>query len=432
MIFLQKNNLQKDIKMQLTVKTILNSLEKHSHFVYQDIHLAGTSAEPKIEVNIKPRKGSKGLCQCGKFCAGYDTQPEREYAHVPLWNIPVIFKYAPRRVDCEDHGVTVEVVPWSDGKSPVTKSYAWFLSQWGKVMSWQEVARRFNISWHMVFTSVKSAVEWGRIHMDLNGITAIGVDEIHWKKGKFMTLVYQINGSAKRLLWCAEDRTEKSLNTFFDWFGKERSALIEFACTDMWKPYLNVLKERAASALNVLDRFHIAKKMNEAIDKVRATETKALIAKGKEVILKHSRWCILKRSQNLTDKQRIKLKDLLQCNLQTIRAYLLKEDFRHFWNYESLIWASKFLDLWCKQVMRSKIEPMKDIAKMLRRHKPLILNWFAAKGRIHLGAVEGLNNRTKVAIRKSYGFKAAEVLKISLYHKVGDLPVPAIAHRYFS
>lgn len=82
--------------------------------------------------------------------------------------------------------------------------------------------------------------------------------------------------------------------------------------------------------------------------------------------------------------------------------------------------------------MRSKIEPMKDVAKMLRRHKPLILNWFKAKKEIHLGAVEGLNNKTKVAIRKSYGFKVAEVLKISLYHKVGALPVPELAHRYFS
>ena len=90
------------------------------------------------------------------------------------------------------------------------------------------------------------------------------------------------------------------------------------------------------------------------------------------------------------------------------------------------------MDAWCKQTMKSRIEPMKDIAKMLKRHKPLILNWFTAKGQIHLGAVEGLNNRTKVAIRKSYGFKAAEVLKISLYHKVGGLPVPEIAHKYFS
>ena len=418
--------------MQLSVKTILNFLEKHSHFVYNDVRLAGSSLKPEIEVNITPREGSRGLCLCGKFRPGYDTQPERKFAHIPLWNIPVNFLYSPRRVECEDCGVVVEVVPWSDGKSPVTKSFAWFISQWGKVLSWKEAADRFGISWHTVYTSVKMSVEWGRIHMDLTGITAIGVDEIHWKKGKFMTLVYQINGPVKRLLWCAEDRTEESLNSFFDWFGKDRSNLLEFACSDMWKAYLNVLKERAINALNILDRFHIAKKMNEAIDKVRASETKSLLAKGKDVILKHSRWCLLKRPKNLTEKQGIKLKDLLLCNLKTIRAYLLKEDFQQFWHYSSPTWAGKFLEVWCKQTMLSKIEPMKDVAKMLRRHKPLILNWFEVKGQIHLGAVEGLNNRTKVAIRKSYGFKIAEVLKISLYHKVGELPVPELAHRYFS
>jgi transposase len=147
--------------------------------------------------------------------------------------------------------------------------------------------------------------------------------------------------------------------------------------------------------------------------------------------LKHSRWALLKNPENLTENQKIKLKDLLSCNLKTIRAYLLKEDFKNFWEYKSAIWAGKFLDAWCTQVMRSKLEPMKKVAKTIRRHKHLILNWFEAKNEISLGAVEGQNNKAKVVIRKSYGFKTAEILKISLYHKLSKLPVPEIAHKYF-
>jgi len=88
------------------------------------------------------------------------------------------------------------------------------------------------------------------------------------------------------------------------------------------------------------------------------------------------------------------------------------------------------MDAWCKKVMRSRLEPMKKIARMLRSHRVLILNWFEAKGRLSLGAVEGLNNKLKASIRKSYGFRTPEALKIMLYHKLGDLPEPEVAHRF--
>ena len=202
----------------------------------------------------------------------------------------------------------------------------------------------------------------------------------------------------------------------------------------MWGPYLTVIKERAVNALNILDRYHVAAKMNKAIDEVRAQETKkakAEVPKGTEVILTNSRWCLLKNKTNLTKKQSIKLKDLLKVNLQTVRAYLLKEEFHHFWQYQSSTWARKFLKAWCSKTMRSKIEPMKKIAKMLRSHEDLIMNWFEVKGEISLGAVEGLNNKLKASIRNSYGFNTFDALQIALYHRLGKLPEPERTHRYF-
>lgn len=419
--------------MQLSVKTILNFRENHPLFVYGDIRLNETSSGPRIEVKVASRKGSKGICSgCGERRPGYDRLPEREFIHVPLWGFVVIFLYCLRRLQCPVCGVVAEVIPWSTGKSPLTTSYAWFLSEWSKLLSMQEVARQFKSSWHYVFTAVSMAVAWGRERMDLSNITAIGVDEIHWsKKLGFMTLVYQIDNHCKRLLWCGEKRKEKTILAFFDWFGGERSLKLQFVCSDMWKPYLKVIAQRATNALNILDRFHIAQKLSMAIDKVRAAETRELIRKGKNVVLKHSRWCFLKNPENLTDDQKVKLKDLLACNLKTIRAYLLKEDFQNFWGYTSPTWAGKFLDQWSTQVMRSRLEPMKKVAQTIRSHKQLILNWFEAKDVISLGAVEGQNNKAKVVIRKSYGFKNSEVLKITLYHKLGKLPVPDLAHEYF-
>jgi transposase len=121
---------------------------------------------------------------------------------------------------------------------------------------------------------------------------------------------------------------------------------------------------------------------------------------------------------------------LLRCNLRTIRAYLLKEEFQLFWEYVSPAWAAKFMNQWCTKALRSRLEPMQKIARMLRAHQSLILNWFEARGQVSLGAVEGLNNRLKASLRKSYGSRTYGAIKIMLYHKLGALPEPQFAHRF--
>ena len=109
---------------------------------------------------------------------------------------------------------------------------------------------------------------------------------------------------------------------------------------------------------------------------------------------------------------------------------LLREWFDHFWHYRSVEWAGAFLDEWCVQVMRSRIEPMKKVARMLRRHRPLILNWFRARGEISAAIVEGFNNKAKLTARKAYGFRSYRCLEIALYHTLGQLPEPEATHRF--
>ena len=120
-----------------------------------------------------------------------------------------------------------------------------------------------------------------------------------------------------------------------------------------------------------------------------------------------------------------------QYNLKSVRAYLLKEDFQQFWKYTSPVWAEKFLDAWCTRVMRSQIEPMKTQAKSIRKHKQLILNWFRAKKLFNSGIVEGLNCKAKLTIRKAYGFRTFRGLEIALYHQLGALPEPQLAHEFW-
>ena len=213
--------------------------------------------------------------------------------------------------------------------------------------------------------------------------------------------------------------------------GPELSAKIEFVCSDMWKPYLDVIAEKCSQALNILDRFHIVAKLNKALDEVRSAEAKRMKANGYEPVLTKSRWCLLKRPENLTPNQKLKLKDLVRYNLQSVRAYLLKEDFQQLWNYTSASWAGKFLDNWCRQTMRSKIDPMKKVAKTIRAHRELILNYSRARKEFSSGVIEGLNNKAKVTTRRSYGFRTFRVTELALYHSLGKLPEPKLTHRFF-
>src|SRR5207247_2199722 len=110
---------------------------------------------------------------------------------------------------------------------------------------------------------------------------------------------------------------------------------------------------------------------------------------------------------------------------------LLKEAFQQLWDYNSPAWAGKFLDDWCRQVMRSRIEPMKNIARSLRQHRELILNYFRAQKLLSSGVVEGLNNKAKVTMRKSYGFRTFRCLELALYHSLAKLPEPESTHEFF-
>jgi transposase len=212
--------------------------------------------------------------------------------------------------------VKAEELPWSDGKQHSTKAYLLFLARWARKLSWKEVAESFHTSWDRVHDAVRYVVDYGLRHRTLDSVRAIGVDEIQYAKGhKYLTLVYQINAELVRLLWVGKERTIESFQGFFQVIGDKVAAEILFVCSDMWKPYLEVIAEKCIYALHILDRFHIMAKMNDALDEVRAAETRQLRTDGYQPVL------------NLTAKQQVHLRDLLRYNLQTVRLIYSKRTF---------------------------------------------------------------------------------------------------------
>jgi transposase len=159
-----------------------------------------------------------------------------------------------RRVDCPQCGVMVEEVQWGMGKHTSTKVHMQFLGHWARKLSWKETAEEFRSSWDKVHDAVAYLVSWGLEHRVLGLIRAIGVDEIQCGKGhKYLTLVYQIDADCIRLLWLDKERSVKSFREFFAMLGPEVAGRIEFVCSDMWKPYLNVIREHCSQALPALN-----------------------------------------------------------------------------------------------------------------------------------------------------------------------------------
>ena len=266
-------------------------------------------------------------------------------------------------------------------------------------MSWTEVARVFHTSWENVFHSVEMAVVWGREHIELDDVKAIGIDEILWHKGhKYLTVVYQIDEHRKRLLWLGEERRVKTLLKFFRWFGKQRSGALEFICSDMWRPYLKVIAKKASHAVHVLRQCSRAR----------------------------AGCC---STENLTDSQDVKLAELLQYNLRSVRSYLLKEDFQFFWKYVSPYWAGRFLDRWCTRVMRSKIEPMKKVARSLRKHRVLLLTGSALKGPSLPVSLRASTTKLN-SLPEKPSDPDLQSCRSALFHTLGDLPEPETTHRF--
>jgi transposase len=392
---------------------------------------------PEIHVHLVADKRSKPCChQCGARSPGYDRQAERSWDFIPLWNMKVMLRYAPRRVSCAKCGVVVEAMPWNVGKHTVCLAMMVFLATWGKRLAWLQVAKIFSTSWEKVYRSVEYIVDYGLKHRVLGEIEAIGVDELHWAKHKladsYVTLIYQIDQGRRRLLYVGLRRSEQTLRNGLATLG-ESAQTIRYVCSDMWKPYLKVIAKSLPRALNILDRYHIVAKLNQAVDEVRRGEVARLRKLGDKAgakTLKGSRYALLGRRQRLKAAARKKLNEVRAAKGASAKAWVLKELFDRFWQYKAPGHALAYMEAWVITALRSRLRPMKRVARMLRKHRDLLGNYFAAKKAYNSGVVEGFNLKCGLIKRRAYGLRTYKALEMAFYHNLGDLPEPETTHRF--
>jgi len=418
--------------MNITVTSLLKRVLPLKGFRYAGARWDEYTQEV-IEVELAARLGARARCSgCRQPAPCYDhAAGVRRWQFIGLWAIAIFFLYRPRRVACRRCGVRVELLPWASGKLRLCNALRVYLAQWARLLSWQDVARRFQVSWADVYGAVKWVVRYGLRHRCREGITALGVDEVAVGKGKLWAVVYQIDEGARRLLWIGKDRKAATLHVFFARLGAARCARVRFICSDLWQAWLGVIAERLPAALHILDRFHIRQNLSVAIDQIRRAETGALARAGLTPCLKKLRWALLKHRRSWTRKERARMQALLTTSLRSVKAFLLVESFEHFWTYTSATWAGKFLDAWCTRVLQSRLDPLKKVARTLRRHRALLLNYFKAKKQFTNSIVEGLNNKLKTTLKRSYGFRSDLARKVALYHALAKLPEPPLTHSFF-
>lgn len=421
--------------MQVKVKTLMNKTQPIPGFLYASVALKERGKTMELLVEVEAHRQRPARCSvCEKPAPTYDHLPRRAWVHVPIWGIQSRWFYGPRRVNCTEHGVRVEAMPWNEGKRPWTVAMMVFLASWARRLSWREVAGVFHVSWDAVYRSVSWIVQWGLARRVLNGIRAIGVDELHRGKGKkaknFVTLIYQIDSSCKRLLWVGLRRTQRTFRQGLKELGPEVVAGIEVVATDLWRAYLAVVRKHMPHAVQILDRFHLTALLNKAVDQVRRAEAHSLRNSARGARLKNVRWSLLKPRARVRGKARARLDSVIASKLDTARAWVLKEAFGHFWTYNHPRWAKAFLESWITRALRSRIGPMQRVARTFRAHSDLIINWFTWKKQFSTAAVEGMNNKIRVVTRRSYGFRSFPVLKVALYHTLAKLPEPQLTHRF--
>jgi transposase len=359
--------------------------------------------------------GRCGLEACGTKGRVEGPRRWRDLAMGGKW---LVIVYWPYRVVCRACGVTTEGVPWSERWSRLTRRLADAVALMAKDRDWKATAAHFALNWKTVVSAVKRVVERGLAKRRLKAIRWIGIDEVSRKKGHhYLTRVYDLE--RRQLLWVGEGRSEETVKGFFAWMGLRRSRSLKVVCMDMWRPYLNAVREQAPQAVVAFDRFHLVRHLTGAVDDVR----RSLVRKLKDpfrALIKGTRFVLLKNPWSLTPRQKQQLNTLVRQNSPLSRAWYLKEDFQRFFDYTRERWARKHLDHWLQWAARSRLAPFKKLARLVREHLDGILAW--TKIRVTNGALEGMNNKVKLVSHRAFGFRNVEHYKMAIYHCCANLP----------
>jgi transposase len=374
----------------------------------------------EVHVYLAHQNNPEWACaECGALGPLYDHQPERAWRHLDTCQYRTILHAAPPRTQCPEHGVRVVKLPWAEPGSRFTELFEALAIAWLKHASQKAVAEQLQLSWDEVHGIMERAVKRGLARRQAEEIPQLGVDEKAFRKGhKYLTLVNDLKRN--RVLYVAEDREQGSLDGFWSTITAEQRASIEAVALDMWDPYVASLRDHLPKAEQkiVFDKFHIAKHLGEAVDRVRRREHKVLKAEGDER-LTGTKYDWLRNPASMDEKQRRDFAELRRSELKTARAWALRETAMGLYNYVYEKPARKHFQWWYSWAVRSRLQPIKEVASMLKRRFENIITYL--RHRITNAASESLNAKIQWVKYTARGFRNKQNFIHAIYFHCGGL-----------
>jgi len=377
-------------------------------------------AQGEVHVDLTHDDKPEWPCaDCGASCPLYDHQAERQWRHLDTWQYRTILHAAPPRSECREHGVRVVKLPWAEPHSRFTALMEGLAMAWLKQASQKAVAEQLHLSGDEIHAIMERAVERGLARRKAEPIPYLGVDEKAFRKGhKYLTLVNDLSGS--RVLYVAEDREQKSLDGFWPTLTEKQRDGIAAVAMDMWDPYVKSVQEHLPESAHkiVFDKYHIARHLGEAVDRIRRREQKGLKAEG-DHRLTGTKYQWLRNPATLEDEQKREFAQLVSSELKTARAWALKETAMALFNYIYERPARKHFRWWYNWAVRSRLQPMKEVAGMLKRRFENIITYL--RHRITNAASESINAKIQWVKYTARGFRNKQNFINAIYFHCGGL-----------
>ncbi|HCN79126.1 MAG TPA: ISL3 family transposase [Verrucomicrobiales bacterium] len=404
--------------------SLLLGLDKHWEVERVDLQLAAK----RVRIDLRHVRGAALSCpQCQNACVMFDHAPEREWRHLDTMQFETVLRARVPRCKCEDCGVKTIAVPWAGKHSPFTWLFeAFAIAVLQSAGSTSDACRLLRIGWESAQRIMERGVQRGLERRSVAGIKHAGMDEKSFKRGQsYITTLNDIDADNARVLEVVEGRTHQAAVTLLESIPAAQRSEVRAVALDMWDPFLKAVRQVLPEADIVHDKYHVTAHLNTAVDTVRKAEHTRLLAAGDDT-LKGSKYQWLRTYCDGRSSEAVSFRKLHQLDLKTSRAWHYKEDFRHFWNYRLPDAALRFYEAWRKAVMRSRLEPLKKVVRMIDEHWREIFNYI--RHRITNAVSEGLNSRIQAIKSAARGFRSYANYRVHILFHCGMLDLKPSIH----
>jgi len=405
----------------MTINKFIRKLLKLKGLCVTGFKFANRNTE--LHLWVKPHKNGCLCPYCGRRGRIVRTMSTpRKWCDLPVCGCCVFFWYCPREIQCPTHGRVQEDIPWAEGYARITYRFEYAMLVYCQLMTQKAAAKMLHIANSTLSDMLHRTITRIRDGHRIRGLKCVGIDEISYCKGhKYATIVYDLDRSC--VVWGGRGKGRDTIDIFFnEVLSDYQKSKIKWGCCDMSETYIGAIEDHCPNATLVLDRFHVVKALNAAVDEVRKEQWRNACVDERKA-LKGLRWLLFKHSSNRSKKQSRILNALRKGNRRIHRAWVLSDEFERFWDYK-VEWAAKrFLKRWMTTALKSRIEPIQKFVRTIKKHIGRILPYIGSRLTNAIG--EGLNRIIKIVKNRASGFRTLHPFTDMIFLTVGDLDIPA-------